>query len=65
MIKRVAFALAGLVLLAVVFGGGISLVVIVAQTAWGWLFLVVPALVIAAVILTRVGVRLLTRGLDG
>lgn len=65
MILRASAGLAGLVLLAITYGGGISLAIIVGRSAWGWLFLLIPGLIIAAVILTRIGIRLLTRALDG
>jgi hypothetical protein len=62
---RILSGLAGLVIFVVTFGGGISLFIVVGRSAWGWLFLVVPAVVVAAIFLIRVGIRLVSRGLDG
>jgi hypothetical protein len=64
-IKRALLAVAGLLILAVTFGGGISLLILVGRSDWGWLFLVLPATVIVGIILVRIGIRLLVRGLDG
>ena len=65
LIVRILLGLAGLVILAVTFGGGVSLLVLVGRSAWGWLFLLVPAVIVAAIFLVRAGIRLVTRGLDG